>query len=153
MRSLLRTSIATLSILLFASINCHSTAAKRITIGELKCENLISPLAIDNTSPHFSWKMYSEENNVSITAYQVLVASELSKLTEGKTDLWDSGVVKSTESIGIKYEGKQLSSRQSGYWKVRVWDQSGKASKWSEPASFGVGLLAESGNDIVCVNA
>ena len=82
MRSLLRTSIATLSILLFASINCHSAAAKRITIGELKCENLISPLAIDNTSPHFSWKMYSEENNVSITAYQVLVASELSKLTE-----------------------------------------------------------------------
>ena len=144
MKAFIRTSIATLSILLFAGINCHSTAAKRITIGELKCENLISPLAIDNTSPHFSWKMYSEENNVSITAYQVLVASELSKLAEGKTDLWDSGVVKSSESIGIKYEGKQLSSRQSGYWKVRVWDQSGKASKWSEPAFFGIGLLAES---------
>ena len=82
MRRLLKTSIATLAILLLAGINCHSTAAKRIIIGELKCENLISPLAIDNTSPHFSWKMFSEEKNVSITAYQVVVASELNKLAE-----------------------------------------------------------------------
>ena len=28
-----------------------------LTVDDLKCELLESPLAIDNTSPHFSWKM------------------------------------------------------------------------------------------------
>ena len=27
------------------------------SVADLKCENLINPLGIDNTSPHFSWKL------------------------------------------------------------------------------------------------
>lgn len=144
MKAFLKTSLVVISLLLITGVNYHSSAAKRITVGELKCENLISPIAIDNTSPHFSWKMFSDENAASITAYQIIVASEPGKLNEKSADLWNSGKINSSESIGIKYGGKPLDSRSSGYWKVRVWDQSGKVTKWSETAYFGVGMLRDS---------
>jgi alpha-L-rhamnosidase len=46
--------------------------------------------------------------------------------------------------VWVPYSGKKLSSKSLGYWKVRVWDEQGKASAWSGTASFGVGLLTPS---------
>jgi alpha-L-rhamnosidase len=54
---------------------------------------LEAPLAIDNTSPHFSWTMSSSDNGMSTTAYQILVATEPGKLNEQEADLWNSGKV------------------------------------------------------------
>jgi alpha-L-rhamnosidase len=51
--------------------------------------------------------------------------------------------VTSDESIHIPYEGKPLTSRQKVYWQVRVWDERGKASQWSEPQFFEMGLLEQ----------
>ncbi|MHC4704963.1 MAG: alpha-L-rhamnosidase N-terminal domain-containing protein, partial [Planctomycetota bacterium] len=42
------------------------------------------------------------------------------------------------------YSGKALEAGQVCYWKVMIWDGSGKASKWSRPARWSVGLLEES---------
>ena len=137
--------LTVICLLTAIGISCNGWAASHISIGDLKCENLKSPLAIDNTSPHFSWKMYSPKNGASTSAYQIIVASSLKKLNEKNADLWNSGKVESDESINIKYDGKALSSRSQGWWKVRVWDNTGKPSKWSEPSSFGVGLLAVMG--------
>ena len=109
----------------------------------LKCEMLESPLAIDNTSPHFSWQMFSRQNGAVFTAYQILVATSLDKLNEEEADLWNTGKVANAVSIDIVYGGKPLASRSLAYWKVRVWNQNDKASHWSEPALFGIGLLNE----------
>lgn len=144
MKRTLKSLLATICLLAVAGIYGNALAASRLSIGDLKCENLKSPLAIDNTSPHFSWKMFSDKNGASASAYQIIVASSLKKLNEKNADLWSSGKVASGESINIKYEGKVLASRSQCWWRVRVWDNTGKPSKWSEPASFGVGLLAES---------
>ena len=135
--------LAIICLLTAIGINCNGWAASHISIGDLKCENLKSPLAIDNTSPHFSWKMFSDKNGATTSAYQIIVASSLKKLNEKDADLWNSGKVASDESINIKYGGKALASRSQCWWRVRVWDNSGKPSKWSEPSSFGVGLLTE----------
>ena len=112
-----------------------------LTVDDLKCEWLESPLAIDNTSPHFSWKMTGKQNGAASTAYQILVATDLDKLNEQDADLWNSDKVADTDVISVVYQGKPLASRSLAYWKVRVWNQNGEPSKWSEPALFGIGLL------------
>lgn len=64
-----------------------------IKVDDLKCEYLKNPLAIDNTQPHFSWKMTSRNNGAHSTAYHILVATEIDKLNENQADLWNSGKV------------------------------------------------------------
>ena len=127
-------------VLACAFIACQDSSI--LTVGDLKCELLEAPLAIDNTSPHFSWKMDSKQNGSSAIAYQILVATDLSKLNEQKADLWNSEKVVDSNSVGIKYQGKPLASRSLVYWKVRVWNQNDEASDWSEPSLFGIGLLS-----------
>ncbi len=112
-------------------------------LSKLQCEALTCPLAIDNTAPHFSWQLQSDKAGGGQTAYQILAASTEELLTEGKADLWDSGKVVSDQSIWITYQGAPLSSKSLVYWKVRVWDEEGKATPWSETACFGIGLLQE----------
>ena len=112
-------------------------------VRELACENLVNPLAIDNTDPHFSWKLCSDANGAASTAYQVIVATCPEKLDENNADLWNSGKVVSQEIVSVPYGGKKLSSKAFAYWKVRVWDENGKAGEWSEPAYFGVGFLED----------
>ena len=59
-------------------------------------------------------------------------------------DLWDSGRVDSDQSIQVPYAGKPLVSNEQCFWKVRVWDKDGKASAWSRPAEWTMGLLQPS---------
>ena len=114
-----------------------------LKVEDLKCEMLEAPLAIDNTSPHFSWKMKSKQNGATATAYQILVATTLEKLNEEEADLWNTGKVADAASVGIAYGGKPLASRSLAYWKVRVWNQNDEASDWSKPTLFGIGLLSD----------
>ena len=110
----------------------------------LKCEWQPNPLAVNSTTPHLSWVLVSTERGQRQTAYQVLVASSLSRLASDNADLWNSGKVDSSESIDIQYEGKPLASREDCFWKVRVWDKDGRPSDWSAPAHWAEGLLRPS---------
>ena len=81
------------------------------------------------------------ERGIKQTAYQILVASTPEILAKEKGDLWDSGKVAGDQSIQVEYAGKPLASRTDCHWKVRVWDKDGKASDWSQPALWRMGLL------------
>ena len=129
------------TILASMFIACQDTS--KLSVSDLQCEYLDAPLAIDNTSPHFSWKMNSKQKGALSIAYQILVATELSKLNEQEADLWNTGKVINEKSNGIAYQGKTLDSRSLAYWKVRVWNQNDEVSEWSEPTSFGIGMLNE----------
>ena len=111
------------------------------TIYDLRCENLAEPLGIGTTTPALSWKVKSEENGISQAAYQLLVATDSSLLNEKDADLWNSGRVSSSTGILAGYKGSTLKSRSLCSWKVRIWDQKGRLSAWSVPATFSVGLL------------
>lgn len=127
-------------VLIVFTVSCSSTAVK---VHDLRCESLVNPLTIDSTSPHFSWKIDCDRNGAGQTAYQILVATEPGKLNEKEADLWNSGVVNDPASVSVLYAGKELSARSCAYWKVRIWDENDRLSRWSKPASFGVGLLSE----------
>ncbi|MEK6477414.1 glycoside hydrolase family 78 protein [Catalinimonas sp. 4WD22] len=107
----------------------------------LRCEYRENPLGIDDLQPRLSWIVTSGLRNQQQTAYHILVASTPEKLAGNEGDLWDSGKISSQVTNQISYEGKSLESRQDCYWKVRVWDQDGNASAWSEPAHWSMGLL------------
>lgn len=128
------------ALCLFLSV---SGQKKALFVYDLKCENLHNPLGIDQSAPRLSWKINSSKNQTEQKAYQILVASQPSKLQEGKADLWDSEKTESSSSIWISYRGKLIGSGLSAFWKVRVWDESGKVSEWSPTASFSIGLLGK----------
>ncbi|MDR1683438.1 MAG: family 78 glycoside hydrolase catalytic domain, partial [Candidatus Symbiothrix sp.] len=114
---------------------------KNIDIYDVRCDNLTNPLGIATGAPRFSWKVRSSIDGDRQTAYRIIAASSLSLLKEGKADLWDSEKTGSTASVLVPYSGNKLSSGAFVYWKVQVWNKDGKASSWSKPAHFSVGLL------------
>ena len=130
-------------------------AASALEVNDLRCEYLVNPLGIDVVKPRLSWKIETGnlklEKGIKQTAYQVLVASSEKLLKKDKRDLWDSGQVKSDQSIQIEYAGQPLMSRQQCFWKVKVWVskretgnlklKEAESSDWSQQASWSMGLL------------
>jgi alpha-L-rhamnosidase len=111
---------------------------------QLRCEGLANPLGIDRTQPRFSWAIPLGGRGLAQTAYQVLVADSPDALAAGRATLWSSGKFQSSQSQWVLYAGAPLTKGASGWWKVRVWDQTGEPSPWSAPASFTVGPLSAS---------
>jgi len=110
------------------------------TVCGLRCEQLETPLGIDAPQPCLNWRIESERRGVAQAAYQIEVATSESRLRSGHPDLWDSGKVASSETVGARYSGAPLASRQHCFWKVRMWDQDGKPAE-SAVASWEMGLL------------
>ncbi len=111
---------------------------------ELRCEYLVNPQGIDATQPQLFWQLEPASRAVRgrrQTAYQVLVATNETDIRQDKGDLWDSGKVIADESVQITYSGKPLTSQESCWWKVRVWDENDRVSAWSQPAHWTTGLL------------
>jgi alpha-L-rhamnosidase len=116
-------------------------AGRGLTPDYLRCEYRVNPEGIGETAPRLSWIVESGERAQRQTAYQVLVASRAATLKQNHGDLWDTGKVAGDDTIGVAYAGKPLVSREECFWKVRVWDKDGRASTWSQPAHWSMGLL------------
>ncbi|MCE4565887.1 family 78 glycoside hydrolase catalytic domain [Maribellus sp. CM-23] len=116
---------------------------EQIVVDNLCCENLVDPLGIDTTVPRFSWKISSSRKGAEQKAFQVMVSSDMGELENNNADMWDSGKTESSASIWVAYEGKPLKPGIAAYWKVRVWDNAGNVSPWSQVAEFSIGLLSK----------
>ncbi len=117
--------------------------AQTLDFKQLTCNSQQNPIAIGSRQPLLSWCVETEGYNRSQTAYQVLVASHSDMLSESNADVWNSGKVLSSQSAHVKYRGKKLLSATKYCWKVRIWDEKGKASAWSPVNSFETGLFEE----------
>lgn len=127
--------------LLVLLILSGNNAPDGLQIVSLKCEYQENPLAIETSRPRLSWQLKAKENGQKQTAYQIIVASSESSLTEEKADFWNSGKVNTDQSVFVEYNGKPLLSQQQYWWKVKVWDQAGKATAYSKPASWEMAIL------------
>ncbi len=112
---------------------------------KLMCELLDFPekTIIFDLKPEFGWILTSRLQGDYQTAYQILVASSMTKLDQNLGDFWDSDKVKSDASINIEYEGKPLLSNSVYYWKVRVWDIKEKPGAYSTHQLFRTGNLEQ----------
>ncbi|MBN2295274.1 MAG: hypothetical protein JXM70_22780 [Pirellulales bacterium] len=108
---------------------------------ELKCDYRINPLGIDDVKPHLSWLVNDSTQDAIQATYQVQTALTKIDLKNGKNLVWDSGKVKSAQSVQVVYAGRPLQSRQRIFWRVRTWDKAGRVSPWSKSAWFETALL------------
>jgi alpha-L-rhamnosidase len=125
----------------FHSLSVAEAAPSGLSAGELTVGNTPHPLGIDQPHPDLGWKLHAHANGERQTAYRVLVASSTKLLDRGNADVWDSGKVASADSVQVPYGGPALKSSHRYYWKVQVWNASGRASSWSPTAWWEMGLL------------
>jgi alpha-L-rhamnosidase len=129
-------------ITLFLLSNFNIAFTQNTEVRELICEYLTNPIGIDVLQPRLSWKIVSDKKTLMQSAYQIRVADSPSNLNRKSKLLWETGKIDSDQSVYVVYEGTDLKSMQRVYWQVRVWDNDGKATKWSEPAFWEMGILS-----------
>jgi alpha-L-rhamnosidase len=110
----------------------------------MRCEYLVNPLGIDVQKPRLSWQLTPGPRGRRQSAYEVLVASTPANLRRNRGDLWDSGKIPSDQSTFVEYAGRPLASGMQAWWKVRVWDEKGRATAWSSLAQWSMGVLQDS---------
>ncbi len=114
-------------------------AQSQVIVSSLRCEMLNNPLGIDVQQPRLSWQLESKQRNVVQQSYQIIISSSLQKLQANNGDVWNSGVVTSSQSAQVYYAGKALQSATNYYWKVKSVTNKGTAN--SSSAFFSTGLL------------
>jgi alpha-L-rhamnosidase len=129
-----------LSLFLIMSVFSANIFAQGLTVKDLTIEHKKNPIGIDLTQPRFSWKINETGNNIMQTAYSIRIATD-GKFSPGKI-VWQSGKVQSDESVLITYNGPAMKSGQRYFWQVKIWDNKGKESQWSEVAFWEMGLLS-----------
>ena len=128
-----------LNLVFFFACSCNR---EHIRISECLVDGFSTGLAlIENQQPRFSWKMRSDFNGSSQSAYQILVSYSSEGLEKG--EIWNSGKVESKQSLWVSYAGAKLESGSRYFWKVKVWDEHGTESAWSDVSSFQFGLPKE----------
>ena len=120
--------------------SCEENIPSDLKISNLKCEYL-NEAVITRPDPRFSWEIVSSINGQYQTGWQLIVSDTEEKIKEGRGNIWNSGKVRSNETINIKWKNSKLKSFSRYYWKVRVWDMNGIESEWSETAVFFTGAL------------
>jgi alpha-L-rhamnosidase len=106
-----------------------------VEVRELRTNSLADPLAVPARTPLFSWQLDSDRRGVRQSKYEVRVTSSAGKV-------WDSGEVRSAQSVDVAYGGPALTAFTRYQWAVRVTDERGRRSDWSRPATFETGPLS-----------
>ena len=129
--------------LLFASLVLflNTSLFAQPVVNSLKVDYKSSPLGIDNPRPRLSWIIESDQMNTMQDSYEIRAALSSRDVEKGKNLLWETGLVSSSQSIHMEYGGPPLKSFQRIYWQVKIRDNHGKSSKWSEVSSWEMGIM------------
>ncbi len=98
----------------------------------LKTEYLTNPLGIDIVSPRLSWKIVGEDLQAQ-KAYEIAY-----RVNDGE----ERTVLVHSPSMHHRFEEK-FQSRDFVSWRVRVQNEKGEWSSYSDPQHFSLGLLAK----------
>ncbi|MDD4191972.1 MAG: family 78 glycoside hydrolase catalytic domain [Mangrovibacterium sp.] len=131
-------------LLLMVCALFQSACTPTVTVNNPASIIRVNPSSPDEVYPLFSWQMNSGKRNQSQSAYQILVALSPEELKPSGRLIWDSGKEESSASVFIEATSLNLQAAQTYFWKVKVWNQDGQESGWSETAFFKTGLLKES---------
>lgn len=102
---------------------------------------------IIDDKPEFGWEVPKEAGYQK--AYQILVSSSREKIDLNIGDIWNSGQVRSSQSVNIEFGGPPLRPNTGYFWKVRIFDQDNRLSDYSEVQQFRTGNF---GNEISTAN-
>ncbi|MDF2266333.1 family 78 glycoside hydrolase catalytic domain [Streptomyces coacervatus] len=126
----------------------YAESSRRVedsAVSGLTVEHRTEPLGVDAARPRFGWFMRSAVRGRSQGAYQILVASSPDKLTSARADVWNSGRVRSSDSVAVRYTGRSLGASTRYHWTVTVWDAEGRPVGTASPSFFETGLMSTDG--------
>jgi hypothetical protein len=129
-----------------ASASSSGPRTGPVRIVDLKTDDRINPVGIDDPAPLLAWRLSTPKGNspAGQQAYEIRASRSVAALRRGDADLWDSGKIISAANSQVPFAGSPLTARETVAWQVRVWDTSGRASDWSAPATWEMGLLSPS---------
>lgn len=125
-------------ILVFFFIDLQSFSQTQLV--NLKCEHLENPIGIDETRPRFTWQVQSEQQGFLQEGFQLAVGTTRQEVASGEGNVWQTGTVNSS-IIPAVYNGPELQPFTRYFWSVRVKEQNGNWSDWSEAAFFETGMM------------
>ena len=82
-----------------------------------------------DSKPEFSW--FVPQEAVLQKGYQILVSSDKHLIDKNIGDVWNSGVVRSNQSVDVEFGGEPLKPNTSYFWKVRIFDRDNRLSEYS----------------------
>ncbi|MFD2611069.1 family 78 glycoside hydrolase catalytic domain [Paenibacillus gansuensis] len=109
-----------------------------VTVRKVRIEYKRNPLGIDVQKPRISWQLQSDRRGTAQQAYQIQVSVE----DTFQLVLWNTQKVDSEDNLHIPYEGPELVARTRYFVRVRIWDEQGQVSPWSEIGHWETALLA-----------
>jgi alpha-L-rhamnosidase len=104
----------------------------------LMCGLLAEPelTVITSDRPRLCWIVNDPGRGAVQSAFEVLVSSSREALSRDQGEIWDSGRIRSAQSVDVPWTGPSLRPGRVYFWKVRTWDGAGAASPYSEPQEF-----------------
>lgn len=123
------------ALLLVAMMTMPALAMAEVRVVDLVTDAMAEPLGIESTQPRLSWRLEAARRGVLQAGYELQVATSVAALEAGQPDLWSTGRVNQRASA-VVYAGQPLLAHQSVVWRVRIWDDRGALSAWSQPARF-----------------
>ena len=118
-------------------------AHSQTTVVKLRCENKYNPVGVTLQHPDLSWELNASGRGVQQSAYEIRLGTGRQGSSVSRS-VWNSGKTLSGESVHVPCGTEVLHAATTYYWQVRVWDNQGHASPWSEPTSFQTGLSVAS---------
>ncbi len=123
-------------------------------ISKIMCEHMLCdeaayknrPFCIDNETPTFSFAIEGEEYGAKVKCWKLIVSSSKEKLLAQDGDVWDTGVVYDSDIIDIKYDGEELQSKTTYYFRffAIVGSKNSKTKLKSPIGMFTTGILLPS---------
>ncbi len=111
-----------------------------LSVEQLRLNYLKNPIGTDDPSPRFFWVLKSELSNTVQTTYRLQVSLDKS-FSDDSQLIWDTGTIRSNQSIQVSYAGEPLQSATRYFWRVMVSDNHGNDSDWSQISWWETGLL------------
>ncbi|HQD08403.1 MAG TPA: family 78 glycoside hydrolase catalytic domain [Flavihumibacter sp.] len=111
-----------------------------LSVLNIRCEYQRDPVGITEAQPYFGWEIVCKQSNCLQRAYEIVVAED----ARFARKTWSTGRLSSSSSQQVAYAGAALQSGKKYFWRVRVWDNHGNGSAWSDTGSWQMGLLNQS---------
>lgn len=132
-----KSSFSIILLFIIQSVICAQSPAPSGLLCQLMSHPELS--VITEKNPEFGWIVNSNKPGDSQKAYQIMVASSPDLLQNNQADMWNSGQVKTAQSINVRYAGKVLSANKTYYWKVKTYNKKSGESNWSVLQQFNTG--------------
>lgn len=134
--------LTAIGVLWMATMTPPAMLAHRdvLSVSHLRCEDTDAPQLVETATPRFSWRLESATRGVGQTSYHVRI-HELDATGQTVGETRETGRVASAQSQWVELPGFEAAPQTRYQWQVRVQDNHGRDSGWSDSVEFETGLL------------